>query len=304
MRLPASLLLGASLAVLPVSTATAEPIAIELLSGTFTTRVSITEFVSGFGSPLRPPVTREMVSAAPLSDALLVPVTPNPGLPALPSEVGAIAETDLFRVHAETSSFAPTPLWASSSLAKTDLVFRPVLTASGTIDITLTPAINTGANHWSEGTIRLVDLTTMDTVWDVGWDSVVAGATPDHGFWRPPTYHTILYNAPLYTAGTLAFDTDFDASHAYALTIYTLTQSQNDSQGIALEVTGLHVVPEPSTVWLFGLGVIGLHLSVMRIPIRRFVTVRLVPDPNHSGVLIALGRAGWLPPTSTVSQSS
>jgi hypothetical protein len=241
----------ASVCLLASDTASAEPISIELLSATFTTQVATWTSLNAT------PHTRETTSSTPLSDSLLAASIPNPAFPWIPSFVGAIAETDFFRVHANTAtlpSLTP-PFWSALSVAKTELMFSPLTSATTTIGLTLTTA---GSNDfWSEGTMSLYDVTANQYVWNHGWD-----ATPlvDTQF-GPPEYGHLLNGTPL-NLGPLHIDTAFDLSHQYRLTLYTLTHAQNDRQNITLEVSGLHVVPEPSTLWLVGIGVavsVGRH---------------------------------------------
>ena len=232
--------------LLGTGTAFADPFNINLLSATFRTRVSTTA-----DSPGLPTTSRQTVSNTPTSDSLLVPVAPLH--PSLPAAVGAIAETGVFSVHADTtSSPSLTPLYASSALALTELLFAPLQNGVATIDLDLTTS-GSGADHWSEGTISLFDTTTNAQIWNYGWDSIGA-FMGGSGFWRPATYGVLLDSSPLLLNDILSIGTAFDASHQYRLLIYTLTQSQNDHQGITLEVSGLHEVPEPASIALLGVG--------------------------------------------------
>jgi hypothetical protein len=269
MRLRALLLVSASSVLLSVSTASADPITINLLSAMFTTRVATWTSFNAI------PDTRESTSSAPLSDSLLAPGSVTPF--SLRDSIGAIAETDIFRVHADTTSTSYPelgPIWSSLSMAKSELLFAPTATGLATIGLSLTKA---GSNDfWSEGTVSLFDITANEFLWNHGWD---VAAFPGNPLFGPPEYGHFLNGTPLNT-GPLALDTAFDASHQYQLTLYTLTHSQNDTQNITLEVSGLHVVPEPSTLWLVGLGLIGFASLAGRTSRQQLARLDAVVTPR------------------------
>jgi hypothetical protein len=68
---------------------------------------------------------------------------------------------------------------------------------------------------------------------------------------------------PWYVA-TLTVDTLFSASHNYALTMFTTTNANFDSQAIAIGVNGLQSVPEPSSLLLIGGALAGAGISRWR----------------------------------------
>jgi len=55
---------------------------------------------------------------------------------------------------------------------------------------------------------------------------------------------------------TFHANTDFVASHQYELMLWTHSGAQDDWSGATLQLTGLEVVPEPSTTAVLSVGTV------------------------------------------------
>jgi hypothetical protein len=255
MRVVAPLL--ALVALVVAVPADASPIGVTILSAEFATTVSITEN-SGLAT------TRSTFSSAPTTDSLTVPVSSvvQAQFPGIPPEVGAFADSGLLRVATDTTSFSLlTPLYSSMSVAGANLLFSPVVDGIATFGIDLT--VGGSAPDWSEGSVRLIDVSVGQELWAYGWDFSIARVSEVDPF--EVIFGTPLFLSALYGVDVLNVETALQASHQYALTLSLLSQSQNDSQHVSIDVTGIHAVSEPDTIALLFLGMIGIGVGKVRI---------------------------------------
>lgn len=224
-----SLIVSLALAVNGYSTPAAM---VELVSAQYTTVVS----VSGIGIPDE---TRTTISTVPFSDYL---IHPSSGL----FECEAIA--GLFGISAFTAAegqFNPTHTHARAS-AEARIRFSP--NASGAINLNL-QFTGTGQWYFSEGFVRLFDVTAGLEAWGFDWLGTEPGTVPwiDNPGGDPRA--TALLN----------FDSNFNAGSIYELSIFARTDSNPpDSQRVRIQVVGFELIPEPSTAALLGLGALVL----------------------------------------------
>jgi hypothetical protein len=185
--------------------------------------------------------TRTTTNTAPVTDEYLVPYR-------LGGAQGGIAYADIFEVSTWTLQGKATgddgslqQIWA---YAKSELTFTPY--ASGTASIDVTFLLGGYAQIYSESMVRLVDLTTGNEVWAVGWA------------YRDQPSANALAVAPTSLA------TQLDASHFYQLALFARTDARDDWESLTVRVTGLEAVPEPSTLLLVGFGVSAVAIKRRR----------------------------------------
>lgn len=187
--------------------------------------------------------------------------SPNPISDAAPvasfydRELGAFASADAFRVSARTSSGYITNTETgvadgnhhNAASAETDLMFSTL--DSGFAAIAFAFEGNYAA-EWSDGFVRLTDLTTTATLWRYDWSTGFGGTVP----WEQIGGLT----DPVSAQAQLLVGTLFDASHQYLLTLYTRTTGSFDREGASITVSGLKTVPEPGTLLLLATGLVGV----------------------------------------------
>jgi len=220
--------------------AEAQPLNIQVLDAQYATLVSAavrTNFP--FSSDVET-ISRLSVSAEPANDELIVP-----GVPDLFGSGGrASARSSLFEVEGYTSAHYNVRAYAG---ATNQIWFSPMVDQDQSVDIEFSRG-----NLWqyTSGSVQLYDMTSDSEVWTYGWFSF----GPDVG--------TIPWIDD-YTA-QLLLPTSFMASHQYELTMSTWMDAADDSEVALIRLTGLQVIPEPSTTLL--LAAFG---AVLLLPRRR-----------------------------------
>jgi hypothetical protein len=159
--------------------------------------------------------------------------------------------SSLFEVEANTWArclYSPGP--TASAIATNQIQFSPLMDATQTVGLRFF-----GWNEWyySAGSVRLFDATAGVELWNYGWEGQDRRNVP----WIDPVGGT-----DWRAAAALNPETDFLASHQYELTMYTVTGANHDDQRILIQLTGLEVIPEPSTTLL--LAVCGAALVILR----------------------------------------
>jgi hypothetical protein len=219
-----------SLVAMPVY---AESIGIDLLNATYTTTVSVTvqewnKETQDFEPPYN--VVQTQTGANPHRSELTVMGFLN------------YATADPLSVAVYTSSwnvpFTSNPT-SSRASATSVLDFSPVEDALATFII----APGAADGPFSSGSISLLNLATGLIVWDVGWDRLGGGG--------PYAFEWI--DSPL-RFNPAVFDTPLSSSDVYRLTMTTESSSRGDAQGSWISFSGIHVVPEPSLLAMWGLG--------------------------------------------------
>jgi hypothetical protein len=193
-----------------------------LVSGAqFTTYVEASGYDATTG-PI-PSVSRNNVSATPISDELAFPVSW--------ANVTnyAIANAGLLTSHVQTG-------WGIAyASATSQLWFSPLSDQTQTIGIYISCG---GLSVSDDGSVSLLDLTSNTELWNYSWG--MANVPPANFPWNSGPYSTANFNV----------DTDFFASHQYELTMETASQAGSDDESAQIQLTGLAVVPEPSSTSL------------------------------------------------------
>ena len=233
MRLP---IVAALCALLLPAYVRAEPIGIEVLSQTYSTRVStMLEVVPLVPGPSSYVFTiKTLTQPTPASDSIYY------------SELGlAFAMADLFSVSTRAEAWGSGPprpgeqrVQAANALATTTLEFSPF--ADGPADITLIAGPMSNA-IWTNGAVTLSNLTTGEVLFDVGWNTGVES-----------TYGHIFHHSP-FAIGPVEMPTALSSTDIYRLTMTTRIGAHLDGGHSTLAVSGLRV-PEPTTITLAGLG--------------------------------------------------
>lgn len=208
------------------------PLDVTVLESTYSTSVSTTydEFVDG--SVVRNSTSRENTSSVPLSDSL-----------ARKGHIEAVALANPFQVSAHTSSLRledNTFGVRSTATATSQLTFLPV--SSGLTNIGLN---FTGDFEWffSSGSVSLSNTRLGQELWKYAWSSPISGSNVP---WVDTT------QTPRATA-TLTVPTFLSSTDRYELsTFLTTTSNPPDRQFVTIDVSGIHKVPEPSTIFLLG----------------------------------------------------
>lgn len=230
-----------------VATITASPLEVNLLGSKYSTYVFVATDVDWSAG-----VSRTNLSFHPYSDSIYSTFH-DPQTPANVGILGADANADLFGVSVRTycqhnKVFFPEK--NSTAIAKSEISFAPLTSGLATLSFD-----RHVAQEWfySEGSVSLFDVTANQTLWDYSWtfSQFIPGA--DRSF-----------NEDGSEDWTCLLETNFDATHTYALSMREQSWADSDNQQIALQLSGLTVVPEPSAFALTGLAAIGLLSSRRR----------------------------------------
>ena len=216
----------------------AQPLNVVVSGAQYTTYVE----ASGYPYTTYPSISRTTTSSSPISDEIDLPYDKFP-----PNTTGninhAITVASLFEVSAQTG-------WGMANASATSqLWFSPLVDQTQTVGIIIH---NNTFGPWTEGSISLLDLTSNSELWNYGWSfgfNQRSGNVP----WDPGSE---------YTVANFNLDTDFLASHQYELTMETGSQAGDDMESAQIQLTGLQVVPEPSTTLL--LAACGAALVISR----------------------------------------
>jgi hypothetical protein len=204
--------------ILFVGSIYAQSLIVAVSSGQFTT------YVEAVGSPsiTYPEISRTTTSASPISDEIDQPYPeyfPN-------ATNHAIASAVLFVASVQTG-------WGSANASATSqLWFSPLSDQTQTIGIHISCG---GLSVSDGGSVGLLDLTSNTELWNYSWDNLDVPANFPWDSGEP------------FTTANFNVDTDFLASHQYELTMITASQAGSDDESAQIQLTGLEVVPEPST---------------------------------------------------------
>ncbi len=228
------------------SAAWADSFGVNVLNRTFSTTVSTTISRNNGDPALQ--VSRTTTSTAPVSDALV-----REGV------VGARAEADHFGVLATTrSEVLPSGDYLRSALADatTSITFSPV--ESGFASLLLELTTGTTSSMWSEGTIALRNLTTSEELWNygVGLGRQWIYLAPAHLRHRP------LRKRPFWRASHGQHG--FPRVGPVSLDDLRANSGRRRSPVHLSDVTGLHSVPEPSSMLLVTASLVGLGVRRWR----------------------------------------
>ena len=205
-----------ALTFMGAESASATPLAIQILNGQYTT--SISTWISSNGVPLSP--SRTLTSQSPLSDELTVTGLSYGG-------ADSRAQSGNFSVEAYAAVFGGT----GSSLATNQISFSPLEDQTLTLSLLFSSQFR---YYFCSGSIDLYDLTANAEVWNYGWNGF-NGTVP----WSvaPGGYGP--------SSAELDPVTTFLSSHTYELTMITGAGSASDTDEAMIQLQGLEVVPEP-----------------------------------------------------------
>jgi hypothetical protein len=217
--------------LLSIGRAFGQPLNISASSAQYTT------YVEGQGFPTNtfPPTSRTTVSLSPFRDELDFPIIMPPPLNGTNH---SIANAALFEVSVQTG------FGDANASATSQLWFSPLVDQTQAIGIQITTLNET---VFTAGSLSLLDLTSNSELWNYHWDMGLQanGNVPwNSGAWPPNTAN---FNV----------DTDFLASHQYELTMMATSQAANDTEFVDIQLSGLQVVPEPSSFRLLLFALLG-----------------------------------------------
>lgn len=186
-----------------------------------------------------PLVSRTLTSDAPVSDAM-----------DFMGDEWATAAAGWLTISTHTDTLellGPPTSGHAYAYATSVLTFQPTQDGDATIALSF---LGSGDGLYSDGRVSLVDVTENLTLWSYGWSGVVEF---QHG--EVPWVRSSQTNPPL-TASltpTSALLTD----HQYALTLFISTNANDDQQDITITASGLEPTPEPGSLALIALGLLG-----------------------------------------------
>jgi hypothetical protein len=226
----------------------AAPLALNIYDTKYTTGVSTRSWFFDEGNFSPTNYYRTQVSAAPISDAIMHPVS---GL------AEAEANTGLFGVSTFTAAanghHDPFRLGSHAS-AQTEIWFESLSSQTTTIGIDF---FGWGQWYYSGGYVSLFDISTGNEIWNYWWDGS-EGTVPWGDAW----------DADPRATAALSINTDFTAAAHYKLSIHAWSDSNPpDTERIVVQLTGLDyvsLIPEPSTFSLAMVGAIALMLGRRR----------------------------------------
>ena len=208
------------------ATAQAGPIGIQVLDRQHSTHLRATNNV--FSDPSG--VTRSRQSNDRVFDTLSVP-----GQTAeYPGPIIVEASADLFDIYVYGSN--ATPQSATSANARTYFEFMTLSDVVAPITLDFSGAAQ---SYWSSGSVSLFDLTAGAAVWEYEWISGFSGSVP----WMNRSGGG--FEASLAPSTPLLLD------NHYAFSMSMTTQGQEaEVQDLRVRLSGIHDIPEPSTVAL------------------------------------------------------
>jgi hypothetical protein len=213
----------------------AQPLNVAVSSGQFTTYVEA-QGVDAQTGALTPPISRTTTSSSPVSDEIDLPYPEY-----FPDATNhAIANAGLLVVYAQAG-------WGGADASATSRLLLSTLSdQTQTIGIQLSRG---GLSFDGVGSVSLLDLTSNTELWNYSWDYY----GPVNFLWDPGSGGS---------SANFNVDTDFLASDQYELTMIAESQAGDDAGIAQIQLTGLEVVPEPSTT-LF-LAMCGASLMIFR----------------------------------------
>jgi hypothetical protein len=202
----------------------AQSLSVSAYSAQYTTYVEASGYDATTG-PI-PAVSRNNVSAAPISDELSFPVS------WVPTTNYAIANAGLL------SSYTHAGWGIANASATSQLWFSPLSDQTQTIGIHISCS---GLSVGDGGSVSLLDLTSNTEFWNYNW-----------GIDFQPPANFPWDSSEAYGTANFDVETDFLASDQYEVTITTISNAGDDNASAQIQLTGLQVVPEPAVLPLFG----------------------------------------------------
>jgi hypothetical protein len=199
--------------------------------------------------------SRSLVANAPISDYMrgenysLLPDDPYYDM----YRVSSGAASDRFNVSAGTYEG---PKWGHAwAHAISDITFSPQ--SDEVANLTLGATVSGNWYYYTAGFVSLVDLTSAQPLWYYAWNSPGSGTGRPEPSWNYDIRGTI----PLASNNNPAFvtqETSLTEGHQYELVMYSACDANGDWEGLSMNVLGLEVIPEPSSLTLLGLGSLAL----------------------------------------------
>lgn len=229
----------------------AQPLYVSASSAQYMTYVEVLQVTNTSGDTGNI-VSRTTTSPTPISDEIDLPVIAGQG-EGMGIITHAIANANSFTDSDQTG-------WGfANAEAVSQISFSPLVDQTQNLNISVYAlGAGLGTRNYTAGQITLLDLTLNSELWNYSWN--VYG--PD---WVPvpvPSGDNIPWDSDGYTAN-FSFDTDFFASDQYELTMITCSDAGDDSESVQIQLTGLQVVPEPSTAAFLAL--CGISLAIYNI---------------------------------------
>jgi PEP-CTERM motif-containing protein len=233
-------------------TAAADVIGIKALEQTFSTRVygNVTVFPKPEGLPRREGIqpmneVRTITSTTPISDSVAT---------TLGGYATAVAGTFFVNAAGDASDWPIAVSHTSGAMAHYVLDFVPLRDGVADLTAELHPG---GGVSYIDVFLELVNLTTNERLLRVGWE------TDDE--WRAYWYDNARWEwsnwqvpSPYTSASVSLLSSD-----TYRLTMYSRVGNMGDGQRASLGLTGLTIVPEPTSLTLLCVGA-GLHFMLSR----------------------------------------
>jgi len=253
------------LASAPMSPVSSWAVPVQVTQAEFTTGLGVGVTLS-YTFPDPPQTTnysRTLVANSPVSDYMEYYSYGNPNLAAI-----ATATASWLQVWNRT--YEANKSGGARAYAISDVAFSPLYDAGANLSISITPGGN--AETWSDGFVSLVDVTGNRPLWYYEWRRF--GTTPAPAYVTGRTEPGLTYefretisvwpqgyiNPPL----VLAQNTALSEDHLYRLVMYSGSDANGDGSRILMTLSGIEIIPEPSTFTLLGLGAAVLMISRRR----------------------------------------
>jgi hypothetical protein len=220
-----------------IGSAFGQPLNIAVSSAQYSTWVYSVDIDTN-NQPL-PPVSRTTISSSPISDGI---DTPSPFRPPPFNTIHADASAGLFEVSVNTVQIVGN----AQAQATNQLWFSPVVDQVQTVGIQILAGPNV---LYTYGSISLLDLTSNSELWNYYWMELsYANNIPGGGPGANGANGKANFNV----------DTDFLASHQYLLTMTVGSNANKDGESADIQLAGLQVIPEPSSVCLLPVALLAL----------------------------------------------
>ena len=189
-----------------------------------------------------PPISRTTISSSPISDGI------DAISPLVPFTNHADASAGLF----EVSVFTDWAYGSAAAQATNQLWFSPLVDQVQAVGLQFS---NQFDYVFTYGSISLLDLTANSKLWNYYWTG---------GGYGYPTNNLGVSGGPINV--NFNVDTDFLASHQYLLTMTVGSSAKDDGEIADIQLTGLQVVPEPSSVCLLLVALLALRTCPAVLP--------------------------------------